>query len=493
MKDLTVKEKTKNFEHLALIIITTFIVVRSLGLGSDISNSDAARWHRRSERFLEAVKDFNLKDTYQHYQPGVSLMWLSVPIRQAVHMYQRSLGVNAGLTPEFYPLLHGISKLEIVLVLAFLLGIQMKLIKDLYNDQTALLYGFFISLEPYLIGIDRWFHLTSLEVYFGFTAFLLLLYGLNRSNVANIRTSAFFYSLSILSKFTSILVLPLHLLLILKNSNKKRIVFALNFFVVLGVSVFVLFPALVVDFNNILTKLMEVGAGAAADTIRQESVFVSPYIYYLSILVFKLSVVTLVMFCLAILNSKIVFGTFKQNKYILMYFLLYIVVLTLFKQKIDRYSLVFISPIILLISSFVSITPVIFRKSLVTMTILFFLIISFMYYPVYSAYYSPLLGGTVGAQKFRIYDNSGEYFAQAAQYLNSNYTDVKVYVPNNIESFSYFSHNVNVADYGAGAHFEVVSYDTDRPKLEPKLCHTLEKSFGPLYSTSVVIFKCENF
>ena len=65
-----------------------FLFLRLPGLGRDIANSDSIRWHRRSEKFLSALKQRDLSSTYQHYQPGVSLMWINSIVKQAAFSYQ---------------------------------------------------------------------------------------------------------------------------------------------------------------------------------------------------------------------------------------------------------------------------------------------------------------------------------------------------------------------------------------------------------------------
>ncbi len=73
---------------LTILELTFFISLRVFGLGTDISNSDAARWHRRSESFLSAIKQGNFSATYQKYHPGVTLMWINSLVKQTAFSYQ---------------------------------------------------------------------------------------------------------------------------------------------------------------------------------------------------------------------------------------------------------------------------------------------------------------------------------------------------------------------------------------------------------------------
>ena len=117
-------------KYLYLCIFLLFLLFRLPGLGYDISNSDAARWHRRSEKFLDAVKSFELQGTYQHYQPGITVMWLNSFVKQAAFSIQYSSGdIPKTLeNADYYPIIHGISKATIVLVLSVLLLFQFHLL-----------------------------------------------------------------------------------------------------------------------------------------------------------------------------------------------------------------------------------------------------------------------------------------------------------------------------------------------------------------------------
>lgn len=58
------------------IFAVLFLATRFFGLGSDVVNPDATNWHVRAEQFVVGLKHGQLERTYQHYQPGVTLMWI---------------------------------------------------------------------------------------------------------------------------------------------------------------------------------------------------------------------------------------------------------------------------------------------------------------------------------------------------------------------------------------------------------------------------------
>ena len=129
-------------------------------------------------------------------------------------------------------------------------------------------------------------------------------------------------------------------------------------------------------------------------------------------------------------------------------------------------------------------------KSAIPLGLVVISLVSLINFPVYSAYYSPVFGGARTALNMGIYDNSGEYFADSARYLNSKDRDINVYVPNNVASFYlYFKGQLvedpNIADY------IVVSLDQDRTLPNNYGCPNLEASFGSIEQKVVYIFKCK--
>src|SRR4030066_881938 len=75
--------KTINYKIIFSIFIFSFIflLTRVPRLGTDEVNPDAVNWHYRSEQFIVGLKTGQFEKTYQHYHPGITLMWImGVPI-----------------------------------------------------------------------------------------------------------------------------------------------------------------------------------------------------------------------------------------------------------------------------------------------------------------------------------------------------------------------------------------------------------------------------
>ncbi len=497
-------------------VLVLFIFLRLLGTGYDISNSDAARWHRRSEKFLTALKAGDFASTYQHYQPGVTLMWINAVVKQASFSYQLSQ-IETPQTLEnadYYPVIHGISKTALVLVLAGVLLFQMRLISKLFSPKAALIYGFLLSIEPYMIGIDRWFHLTSLETYLGFTAFLAALQWRKTQDSKTLGVSAVFLALSVLSKLTSLILLPILLLVIvvpptdtLKNMRLKLPALAL-FLGVAATTFILLFPAMWVHPLEVLHKLYSAIFNAVGNDVRATEISgVTSLFFYPLVLMYKLSIVTLIL--IGFLLGRAVAQHKKQKRegasivksiltdtplvWVLGYFIFYLIILTVPEKKVDRYALTLIPPLLLLIAAKASTLKTSYLKAfgLMGVGVVYYLLTAV--HPIYSAYYTHLLGGTQTALRLGIYDNSGEYFAQAATYLNDKGRDKYTFVPNNIESFSYYYKGNLQIVLDKNTNYVVESIDIDRKTLRPPpTCPTLEKSFGHQgYEKIVGVYKCE--
>lgn len=474
-------------------IISLFLMVRLIDIGRDISNTDAYRWHIRSQDFLAALKEGDLKSTYQHYQPGVTLMWVNAAIKQAAFTVQyHGLGIKEPKTLEnadWYPVIHGMSKAVLVIILCGLLVVQMMLVNHLYDLRTAYLYGFFMAFEPYLIGMDRWFHLTSLETYLGFTSFLFLLWWRKDPQPKKLVSSGIFFALSVLSKMTTLLTAPIYPLVLARKNYSITLKNIMILVISAVLTFFMLFPALLANPIFVSNQLLSAGSNIATSSNQGVAyrTFVGIFFYYL-VLLLKLSPIILALFAGAIIKFRKVFSD-RSAMYTLLYIIIYFVALTLAQKKIDRYILAVFPSVILLGTLFTNSLSGKWIRITLASSGVFLIVTMLIYHPVYSAYYSPLLGGTITARKLGIYDNSGEYFAQSAFYLNNKGRDVKVFVPHGEASFDYYFKGERVHSLEEQPDYIVVSLDVDRD-IENYGCEKLEARAGSREADIVYIFDC---
>lgn len=482
-------------------VLSLYLLARLPGLGFDMLNSDGIRWHRRSEKFMSAIKRHDFASTYQHYQPGVTLMWINSATKKIVWEIQDLRNVQRWSleNSEDFPKIHAVSKVMVVLILSAIFLYQLWIISKLTSAKTALLYGLILATEPYIIGIDRWFHLTSLESYLAFSAYLTYVYSFNRRKGIILITAGFLTALAVLSKFTAIIVLPLMLLMefvygIKTKQLRRPIVGSISMLLGFVVVISILFPALWVDFNNVVSKTANAITLAVKSDAR-DHYFKPPitYIYYLLIPSYKLSPGLLIAFLVSVMLF-IKRGKERgemQNYFILAYLLTFILVLTLSSKKIDRYALALFQPLILFTAISVKRLGGRLSLGLVGLQVVACGFLYWCNYPVLSGYYSPVFGGAQKALDLGVYENSGEYFAQAAHYIN-NLDSSEVYVPDNYDSFKYFYSGTAVIKVSPNTRFAVTSVDFDRKSPRNILgCDRLEKTFGPKLSRPVVyVFRC---
>lgn len=480
------------------VIILMFFGFRLPGLGYDISNTDAFRWHLRTDKFLRAVKDFDTRGMYQHYQPGVTLMWLNSLVKQTAFSFQYHIlqdkDPHTIKDSGWYPLIHGISKAELVFLYGIMLIVQIYLIKKNFGEKSSLIYGLLLVGEPYLIGIDRWFHLTSLEAYLGFTVLLLYITWYESEQKKYLILSAILTAFAVLSKTDSLVIIPVIILTLVPKfiKKKKRTLFSFALFLAVFImTMVVIFPPLVLHPVDTISKIYQGAANAVTDSYRDEQLsLMSKTIFYNVVFLYKLSPLVLVIFILSLVQHMDLYRNFF-HRFIFIYFLAFYFAFTIAQQKIDRYAVVMIPPIILMTSLYLAKFKNHIALGILGANLLHVFIIAYIYYPVFSAYYSPIFLGTRGAKYFGIYDNSGEYFAQAAFYLNDKPRDTKVYVPNGMSSFEPYFKGTVVWEMDENTDYFVNSYDLLRPEVDNLGCSYMEKSFGSREYDVVFIFRCK--
>jgi len=490
---MNILSRVKEFKYKLIAITLIYLFFRLNSLGYDHTNNDSVRWFLRSEGFLQAVKDGDFSQTYQKYHPGVTLMIVNSVIRQSFYSYQYTFtDYKVDLFAwDIFPLLNLFSKLGMVVVILLTVFLQVYLIKSIWSEKSAIFYFLFIAVEPYFIGINRWFHLTSFEVVFGFTSVLLILYWLKYRGYRYLFLSSFFLALAVLTKVTSIILGPIILFVLIRDYLKsKEIKPFIYYFVIYISSIFMLFPALWVDPIGVSSKILDSIFNAVGEDPRVY--LLSPFLnkfFYLVILPFKLSPITFILFLIAIYKFKKI-RTF--DSFVLFLVIgIYLISLSFSDQKIDRYSLVFFQPIMLIAAVYLASTSQKFQNFIISLSLIFILFISFIYTPQYSAYYNPLLGGTKLAIENGIYENGGAYFYDAANLLNQIDPQKRVYVPNNIEAFSMFYNGKTLRESSDPRDYVVVSLDIDRKSFDNLGCTNLVQAFGPLDYKVVAIYSCK--
>ena len=330
----------KPFKNLGmyLLVLILFLGLRTSDLGTDITNTDAIRWYKRSNNFLRAIREERWEDTFEHYQPGVSLMWANSITKHILQLNRARIGegpLELNHT-KHYKIIHGYSKGVLITGLTMLLGYQMFLISNILNKKVAFGFGLLMAVSPFLIGIDRFFHLTSLETYLTFASFLTLLWWDKKLNDWLVILSGVLFGAALLTKTSALIFSPIALLILIKSEKPIKNIFLMA--VASSLTFILLFPALWFRFDFILRELIGGITGGIAADIRKTGVF--PLLFYPIILIYKLSPLTLILIGAALINVKKLVQD-KNIRRIGLYFLIYLAALTASVKKIDRYIICF--------------------------------------------------------------------------------------------------------------------------------------------------------
>lgn len=473
-----------------ILIVVLFFTARIPQLGVDIINADSARWHARSINFLNSVKKGDYKNTYQHNQPGVILMWVE---SARLLIFKTELNTEKLNDSHFYIANNISSKTFLVIILGLLFTVSLYLLSNIFNNGVALIYGLIYSTEPFVIGIDRFFHVTSLETQLLFISMLLFIIYHKNSKKNHLIFSLIFYTLALLTKTSTLIILPVYISLLLYRfiNFKNKDIFYL---IIIPVVYFVLFPAMWVDPLFVLSKLNSGVTNAISTDIRSVTYnYILSFIYYPLVLVFRASPVLLI----SLFFTPLLFLKSQKNRIEsiipLLFITVYYFAFSIAVKKIDRYLLTIFPQLILLAGIFIYSLKIKFRICVLILFIISFLFFSYQYFPVYSAYYSPILFGSRGANRLGIYTNSGQYFFQATDYLNNNYSNLFVFNQYNKESFHYSFRDKKYAQDRKDKNTNFVVYSSNKIKTIddlPKNCRTVEKTFGSRWEDVVVVYKC---
>lgn len=393
-----------NLKNSGLLFILGFIVVflltRLPKLSVDVINPDGVNWHYRSEQFVNGLKYLQFEKTYQHYHPGVTLMWITgIPIEITKIILNQNVYDNSN-----FLIFEGVAKYSLVFVQLLLSLFTIFLltkskIKNLTLLPSIILVSLF-SFEPFFIGNSRLYHLDVLLTLFVFNSLLLSYFYINNINLGKLKNiyvgilAGLFLALSFLTKsigigalvyavfyivglyiFKNILVkskvglldkILKHLPQISNKNNsdiKKLLVILLSF----SLFTFVLFPALWKDPVYYLTEIFmegeRVGVRKGHEQIIFGEVTTDGGIYfYPLVLLIKLSPFILITFLIYVLSNirlkdlssnklgfKSNLSAFLSNLYIKLssfdwflgiFYLGYFLVMLFPTKKIDRYMII---------------------------------------------------------------------------------------------------------------------------------------------------------
>lgn len=414
---------------LVAIFVLFFVSTRFPYLSTDTVNPDSVNWHTRSEQFVNGLKYFQLDKTYQHYQPGVTLMWLmGIPIELVKQLF-----LNGAPYDQFtFQVYDFVAKIVVVLAQLGLSFVALFLLAKFLDFKKALFVVFAFSLEPFFVGNSRLVHLDILLTLFLFNGLLLSYWLLKQFNWSVFFAASLFFALAFLAKSIGvggflyaagvggliIFFANKGLGLNIKASITLFLKYSLGLVVTSLFFIFFLWPALWVDLKEVLEFLyygaFRVGLAKGHNQVfLQDSTRDAGWLFYPVVMLYKTSIflslgvmlkVILSLFALIkdkTLKFRVNLGQLSLESYLLLFYIGYFVVMSVSSKKIDRYAVIMYPMLALLavdgyyklytyaknkVAYFVGLSAVVLYSYLVPI---------FAFYPYYFIYTNPLLGSSV--------------------------------------------------------------------------------------------------
>ncbi len=449
---------------LIFVFIIAFFVVRISGIAYDAINPDGVNWHFRAEQFIVGLKTKNPIITYQHYHPGVTLMWI---VGSIVEIFRQIYPTERVYNHINFMMFQFVSKLALVVVqgiltaiLLFVLSKILKLLNVKYYFLIALFSVSLFSLEPFFVGNSRLVHLDVLLSLFLFIGLCYSYLYTRETRLINIILSAFFLALAFLTKSVGIVALLYVLLtnavILLRNYNFKKAVWNSSvMLLVYIITLVVFFPALWVEFFgtliNIFDEAERVGGRKGHGQILLGEYTRDPGVsFYILVILMKMSPLLILGMLLnvfrvskeSLFKTKYILSSFKNIvsytnlsfiAYLAVFYIGYIVLMTIPSKKIDRYMLP-IYPFFSLIAvyGYYFVYSKLIQKLGAWGKYIFILVLSLLtavflvtplvkIFPYYFTYTSPLFGTTKNANNIIAQKSFGVGIPALKDFILENY------------------------------------------------------------------------
>lgn len=420
----------------AVLLITLYFFISIKDLYVDVINPDGINWHKRTQTFTDALSKRRYSETFQTYHPGTTLMWVSGPV---LNTFKGNSNIESDMKDPKATFLERdyYAKLSVVTFGTLLYILILVVLWKLIGFKYAAFYSVFYILEPFDIGMRRIYHLDFLMTTLLFLSFLLILYfNFKSPKWLLIIFSGLFYSLSLLTKATAIILLPVipFIFLMGKNTLLKKLCAILLFILSSLVFMYVFFPPLWKNpiksapkyYDRIVFGITDIGvegkkemgtSGKSKNITLDETFKEKGSNFYISSLLMRFSVaggillITSVgVFIYFFLKDSIrLIWDYLKNRNFPKGFstpldswtsfwsigisIAILIALTLSVKKSDRYLIIVFPFLIAVVASFFNKLKVYFSIPLLILYICFVSLELNLIHPYYLAYSNPLLGG----------------------------------------------------------------------------------------------------
>jgi hypothetical protein len=395
-----------NQKYWGIYLAIFFIVIRLPYLGFSNFNTDSFKWKARIYDFGSGVFNLNFEQTVQKYHPGVTLLWIGT---FSVKVYNFTYSSILQKTPqsdsaEFLFSLNFYQILFVVLALAFLINKSYKYLSEILGKTKSLLILAIVAVDPFFLALTTTLHLDGLLNLLLLNTLLTLYLYIDGKGYKYLYLSGIYFGLSLLTKTTAILFLPIiFIAIIFKYLNTKEVSHFVKFgyfILITSLTYFILWPGMWVDPIGTLTYVLK---GVTVGTDDHSQIYFGNLVndpgplYYLIVCFIKTPIYIFPGLLLATYRQ---FGTtYKKYTFELFLFLssiLYLIEITIPSKKLDRYVLTFVLLISISIISYAYDYSKKLAYSFLVINLVFVFYLRFDFF----SYYNPLAGGIASGVKW---------------------------------------------------------------------------------------------
>ncbi len=430
-----------------LVFVILFLITRLPQLGFDTINPDAVNWHYRSEQFVVGLKHQIFSKTYQHYHPGVSLMWLTgIPIE----IFKQIINITLYDQFSFYAF-HFIAKYSLVLVQLVLSILIIYWLTKVIGFKKSLLVVFVMSMEPFIVGNSRLYHMDLIFMLFIFSSLLLSYLYIKTDDKTYGLICGLFLAASFLTRSIGVgaylftIIVGGSFLYYTRRDFRKVLKYVLVITLPFLAATFLFFPALWDKPWEVLKDIFSEGSRIGVrkghsqiffgELTKDPGIFFYPLVILMKTSPFLLGGVLL--YLLNFIRSFSKMNLKEKAKrlfiYLAIFYLGYFLVMTFPAKKLDRYMIV-LFPILGIMAVFGYCRLLKVYHSHKNLKLLFLII--FMVYviwpviklhPYQFTYTSPLFGNSQQANKIIAQKSFGIGIFEVKKHLQENYgSQVKV-------------------------------------------------------------------
>ncbi len=437
--------KTKHLWAL-VVFVAIFLAVRVPGLSSDAINPDGVNWHYRSEQFVVGLKTGDFAKTYQHYHPGVTLMWV---VGSIVEVIKQLNPADAVYTHENFTTFHFYSKLGLIFVQLVLTLVLLNLLTKVFGFTKALLAVILVSLEPFFLGNSRLLHMDVLLALFLANGLLFAYFAAKKFSWANAICAGTFLALAFLTKSIAVgaILFALGAGTFFVWRQSRQLVSVLRYFGVVFISFLIvmvlLFPALWVDFFGTLINIFDEAERIGVRKGHGQYIFGeytrdAGILFYPLVLLMKVSPVTLIGI---FLFGFFALRSFKLNwqsvlSFLGVFYAGYFLVMIFPSKKLDRYMVpMFPFMCLLAVLGYSKVVEAFPQYKKLVVALLGALIVYplLAFFPYYFTYTSPVFGTASAAHKviaqkpfgIGVYELKNRIFEKYGPYPRLGFFDVK--------------------------------------------------------------------